>query len=85
MVFHNLVVQRKVSQKNLIAIAEEANEGEVEGLMTYAEVRSVNENELSEEEMLSWVRSARMLKKRVKRARTQTQETYLWKEVIIVI
>ena len=43
--------------------------GEVEGLRIYVEVHSVNENEASEEEMLSWVRSVKKFKKRSKKSK----------------
>ena len=66
---HDPAVQRKFFQGNFVAIKEESNKGEVEGLRRHAEVHSVNENEASEEEMLSWVRSVKKFKKRSKKSK----------------
>ena len=56
----------------LVAIKEEANKREVEGLRKHAEVHSMNEDEASEVEILSWVRSEEHLRRDLKRARIRT-------------
>ena len=48
----------------MVAIKEEDNKGEFEGLRSYTEVHSINKNEASEEDILSWVKSVRIFKKR---------------------
>ena len=62
MVSHNLEGQ-KIFQDDTVEIIEEASKGEVEGLSSHAEVCSIIAREVSEEEILSWIRSVRMFKK----------------------
>ena len=59
-------------KENLVAIKEEANKREVEGLRKHAEVHIMNEDEASEEEILSWVRSEEHLRRDLKGARIRT-------------
>ena len=48
-----------------------------EGLRRHAEAHSFNENEASEEVMLSWVRSIRMFKKRAKKSKNTDMKNML--------
>ena len=65
--FHKPAVQRKFLWEIVAVIKKEVNKGKVEGLRIHAEVHRMNENEASEEEILSWVRSVRIFKKRDKK------------------
>ena len=56
----------------LVAIKEAANKREVEVLRKHAEVHSMNEDETSEEEILSWVRSEEHLRRDQKITRIRT-------------
>ena len=71
-VLHEREVQSKVLWENVVVIKEESNKGEVNGLSRHTEEHSANENEASEEEILSWVRSVRIFKKRPKISSIQT-------------
>ena len=68
---HEIEAQRKVFQGEVLAITEEAIKGEVEGLRRYVDVHIMNTNEVSVEEMISWIRSIRVFKKRDSKGKNQ--------------
>ena len=72
MVLNDPEVQRKVLQDEVLSIKEEASKGDVGGLRTYVEVHKMNANEASEEEILQWIRSVRVFKKRSSKNKTRT-------------
>ena len=43
----------------MVEIKEQDNKGDIEGLRRHPEVHSMNENETSEDDMKSWMRSIR--------------------------
>ena len=67
-VLHDLEVQRKKIQENIVAIKEEIIKREVEGLRMHVEECIVNEDEASKEEMLLWIRIVIIFKKRAKKS-----------------
>ena len=63
-VLHNPEVQKKVLKEESLKIMVEACKEEVEGLRRYVAVHKINLNAASVDEILSWVRSVRVFKKR---------------------
>ena len=59
----------------MVAINEKANKEEVKALRRHVKVHSMNKNEASKEEILPWMRSVSIFKKRPKTVRIQIQET----------
>ena len=57
-------VQRKVLKEDVLATTEEASKDEVAGLRTHVEVQKMNVNDATIVEMLPWVRSVRLFKRR---------------------
>ena len=64
---HSPDVQKKVSKEDDFSIIEEANEDEVVGLRRHVEVRKMKENNGKILDMVSWVKSVRVFKKRAKK------------------
>ena len=60
---HESEVQKKVSQDKVLEIVEEVSKEDIAGLRRHVEVRSLNVNGASVEEIASWVRSVRLFKK----------------------
>ena len=56
-------MQRKVLQDEVLLIVEAASREEVEWLRRHVTMHSMNVNEASAEEILSWVRSIKAFKK----------------------
>ena len=63
-VLHDPEVQKKVLKEEVLVIMEEASEEAIEGLNRHVQIHTINLNEASVEELLSWVRSVRAFKKR---------------------
>ena len=63
-VLHNPEVQRKVLKEEVLAIMEEIEKYVVKGLSRHVQIHKLKVNEVSTEELLSWVRSARVFEKR---------------------
>ena len=80
-VLHEPEVQRKVLQDEVLAIAEESSKEEIVGLRRCVEVHSLSVNEVSAEEMVSWVRSARVFKKRASKNKNQDMRNMLMARV----
>ena len=81
MVLHDPEVQKKVLKEEVLVIMEEANEEAIEGLKRYVQIHTINLNEASVEELLSWVRSVRAFKKRA--GKTKSQDTRNMLNVIV--
>ena len=63
-VLHEPEVQSKVLQNQVLAIVQALRKEEAVGLREFSEVHSMNAHEISVEEMLLWVRSVRIFKKK---------------------
>ena len=63
-------VERRVS-----VMMEETSEEEIEGLSRYVRFHNINSNELSAEEIFSWVQSVRFFKSKARKMSTRTYET----------
>ena len=57
-------VQKNVLKEEALVIMGEASKEEIEGLSSHVQIYKIKSNEASLEELLSWVRSARVFKKR---------------------
>ena len=63
-VLHGPDVQKETLKEDVLAAIEEASKDIVVGLRRHAEVHNMNENNGTIVEMMSWVRSARVFKRR---------------------
>ena len=68
---HEQEEQKKVLQDEVLSIVEESIKEEVSGLRRCVEVHSSSVNEASVEQMMSWVRSVGMFKKRYSKIKNQ--------------
>ena len=59
----------------MLAIVEEVRKEKVVGLRRCVEVHAMNANGVSVEEILSWVRSVGIFKKKIVRTRIRAHET----------
>ena len=66
-VLYNPEVQNHVLKEEILVIMEEASNEEIEGLSRHMQIHKINSNEASAEELLSWVRSVRVFKKRARK------------------
>ena len=64
---HSPEVQKKVLKEDAIALLEDARKDEVKGLKRYVEVHRIEVNEATNDELLSWITSVRIFKKRAKK------------------
>ena len=64
-------MQRKVSKEDVLATIEEASKDEMAGLRKHVEVHKMNGNDGTIKEMVSWVRSVRVIKRRVTKSGNQ--------------
>ena len=64
MVLHDPEVQRKVLEEEVLVIKDEAEKDAIKGLSDNVQIHRLNVNEASLDELLSWVRNARVFKKR---------------------
>ena len=70
-VLHNSEVQMKVLKDDVLTIMEGTSKEEVEGLKIYVEVHTINVNNASVDEILLWVRSVRVFKRRSRKSACQ--------------
>ena len=64
---HSLEVQIKCLTEDSIALLDDDRKDEVKGLKTYAEINSVDVNEATNDQLVSWIKSVRIFKKRAKK------------------
>ena len=70
-VLHDPDVQRKVLEEEVVAIKDETEKDVIKGLNSYVQIYRLNVIEASLDEILLWVRSARVFKKRVGKNESQ--------------
>ena len=68
---HDPDVQRKALWEEVLVIKDEAEKDVIKGLSSYVQIHRLNVSEVSWDETLLWVRSARVLKKRVGKNESQ--------------
>ena len=56
----------KVLKEDAIALLDDARKDEVKGLKIHVEVHSIDVNEATNYQLVSWIKSFRMFKKRAK-------------------
>ena len=70
-VLHEPQFQIKALKEEVLVIMDEAEKDVIKGLSGYVQIHRLNVNEASLDELLSWVRSARVFKKRAGRNESQ--------------
>ena len=74
MVLHDPEVQRKLLEKEVLVIKDEAEKDLIKGLSGYVQTHRLNASEASLNEILSWVRSVREFKKRAGKNKNESQD-----------
>ena len=64
---HSPEVQMKVLKEDAIALLDNARKDEVKGLKRHVEVNSMDVNEATNDQLVSWIKSVRIFKKRAKK------------------
>ena len=64
-------MQKRVLKNEVLMMMEEAEKDAIKGLNRHVQVHKLSVNEVSIEELLSWVRSLRGFKKRVGKNKSQ--------------
>ena len=57
----------KVLKEDAIALLDDSRKAEVKGLKTYVEVHRIDVNGATNDQLLSWIKSMKILKKRTKK------------------
>ena len=63
---HSPEVKMKVLKEDAMALLDDAGKDEVKGLKRYSEVNSMDLNEATNDQLVSWIKSVRIFKKRAK-------------------
>ena len=58
----------KVLKEDVIALLDDARKDEVKGLKRYVEVHSIDVNKATNDQLVSWIKSVKIFKKRAKKS-----------------
>ena len=70
-VLHNPEVKKMVLKEEVLVIIEETEKDTIKGLSRQVQIHKLNLNEALTEDLLSWVRSTRVFKKRAGQNKSQ--------------